>query len=165
MTNSSSLSEFINDVFRILIIAKSLNDVKSVKLTEYKIMQCDYYLKFPRSMFGSDISEDTFKENFNEYYAFYHWKPDIIAYKNVLRYLLAKELISKTLSTTSVVIYSITDKGIEAIDALKNDYKTHLLGLSEKMVSKIKKLSSDTAIDNDIHDRTSLLSRKLEVTL
>jgi len=163
VTNSGSLSEFINDVFRILIIAKSLKDVKSVKLTEYKIMQCDYYLKFPHTMFGSDISEDTFKENFNEHYAFYHWKPDIIVYKNVLRYLLAKELISKTLSSTNTVLYTITDSGIEAIDALRSNYKTHLLDISERMAARIKKLSSDTAIDNDIHDRTSLLSRKLEV--
>ena len=75
---------------RVLILIAQFEYRKSYKLTIDKIMLYDYYMKFPKTMIEQD------KEySFNEYYAFYHWKPDYREYMEIINFLLSRNLIDK----------------------------------------------------------------------
>lgn len=57
--------------------------------------------------------------NFDEYYAFFHWQPDLIRYRQSLNYLQAKGLIEKALED-NLIVYRITDLGIAALNDIKH---------------------------------------------
>ena len=153
------VSDFLNDAIRILIIASTLKDSKTIKLTEQKIKLCDYYLKFPYTMFGSDIQEDAFKANLDEFYAFFHWQPEAAQYRRALNFLIAKGLLEKKLDMQ--VLYQATDKGLEALDSIENPFKESLVRISVMMVKEIKRLSSDLAIEKEIQRKSDILSRRM----
>lgn len=159
MYNRLDFSDFLNDTIRILIIASAVNGTKSINLTEHKIKLCDYYLKFPCTMFGSEIQEDAFKANFDEFYAFFHWQPEAARYRRVLNYLIAKGFLVKNLD--SQVVYQITEEGLEALERIENQYKKSLVRLSVMMVKEIRRLSSDTGIESEIQKKSDLLSRRM----
>jgi len=99
MFNKLSISDFLNDAIRILIIALAVKDKKSIRLTEHKIKLCDYYLKFPCTMFGSRVPDESFKENFDEYYAFFHWQPEVAEYRQSTNFSFPRDYLRSHLLT------------------------------------------------------------------
>ena len=68
--------DFVTDCVRILVLLNSVTMRKSIKLTESKIKLYDFYFKFPNTMIEeTELSRS--EKNFDEYYAFFHWKPAI----------------------------------------------------------------------------------------
>jgi DNA-binding PadR family transcriptional regulator len=163
MLNRLTLSDFVNDAVRILIIAVAIEDKKSIKLTEYRVKLCDYYLKFPCTMFGNQIQDDTFKANFDEYYSFFHWQPNMTEYRQSLNFLISKGLLEKVIDANHVV-YKVTERGVQALAAIDNDYKKNLVKLSVQMVIEIYRLSTESAIEREIRQKSDILSKRLRET-
>ena len=88
----TNFSDYVNDAVRVLVLLNAVKDRKSIKATENKIKLFDYYLKFPCTMLSNDF-QITQQWNFDEYYAFFHWKPNLVRYRQSLNYLRAKGLI------------------------------------------------------------------------
>lgn len=155
--NNISFTEYINDSIRILIIANTVKDRKSLKLTESKIKLYDYYLKFPKTMFANNNFDVDFKDNFDEYYAFFHWQPDLIRYRRNIDYLIAKGFIAKHFESNDLY-YSITDKGIDVINALNSTYKYRLVKLANMLIKDVAKLS-DAKIQEEIKRKANVYIR------
>lgn len=152
----SDFSDYINDSIRILILLNAVKDRKSVKITEHKIKLYDYYLKFPCTMM-TDSFQPSQQWNFDEYYSFFHWQPDLIRYRQSLNYLMAKCLIEKRLEN-SVIIYRITDLGVNALNSINNSYKDRLITLAEAFIPVVYKLS-DTKIEQIIAEKSRICLR------
>ena len=120
----TNFSDYINDAVRILVLLYAVKDRKSIKITENKLKLYDYYLKFPSTML-SDNFQIAQRWDFDEYYAFFHWKPNLVRYRQSLNYLQAKELIEKV-SEDALTIYRITDLGVEALTSINSPYKHRL---------------------------------------
>lgn len=159
MRNTVSFVDYINDSVRLLIILETSNRLKPThRITESRIKLYDYYLKFPHTMFDDDLIRDETKANFDEYYAFFHWKPDVVRYRSNLNYLIAKGLIEKRLEGSDI-FYVICSKGIESLSKMKSGYKQRLAVLATKSFSVISKLS-DKKIEEDIAKKTNILLRR-----
>lgn len=159
--NNISLDDFVIDAIRVLILIAAFKDKEGFKLTDSKIKLYDYYLKFPVTMLGSEELKVNLRQNFDEYYAFFHWKPDLIRYRKTIDFLLAKDLISLHLED-NVKCYIVTSKGFELINAMKSTYKNNLVELSLVIMNKTSKMS-DKKIEEDILKKTNLLKRVMEV--
>ncbi|MEG1567722.1 MAG: hypothetical protein RR347_08565 [Anaerovoracaceae bacterium] len=159
MAKKLIFDEYINDAVRILIIANAVaNAKKSIKLTEYRIRLYDYYLRFPHTMFNGIATGEELRVNFDEYYAFFHWKPDLIKYRRSINLLVAKGLLLKKLEDNDV-LYSIDGKGIEALEKLISTYKQRLISLSLPMIKEVSKLS-DSKIEEEISRKSNILARE-----
>lgn len=108
-------------------------------------------------MLGNDLNDLGIKWNFDEYYAFFHWQPDLIRYRQSLNYLIAKGFIEKDLEHDSIV-YNLSDLGIEALSHIDNPYKDNLIKLTEFFIPTVVKLS-DTKIDILIRERSNIFLR------
>ena len=161
IVNNVEFSDYIIDSIRILILINSFKDKKSIKLTDSKIRLYDYYLRFPVTMFEKEITEQKFKANFDEYYSFFHWKPDVIRYRRNLDYLISKGLIVKEFNNNNLY-YESTEEGDIFLQRLKSEYKKQLIFLSTLIVKDISKLS-ETKIEQDIKRKTDICNRVLEV--
>jgi len=161
MIKNFSFDDFINDSIRILIIADAVNSIKKIKLTENRIRLYDYYLRFPRTMFNGIATDEELKANIDEYYAFFHWSPDIVKYRKSTNFLIAKGFLVKEMQDNNVV-YIISNKGIEAIKKLNSSYKQKLVSLAKLMIKSVLKLN-DSKIEEEIKYKTNILSRKNEV--
>ena len=147
----TNFSYYINDVVRVLVLLNSVKDRKSIKATESKIKLYDYYLKFPCTMLSDDF-RITQQWNFDEYYAFFHWKPNLVRYRQSLNYLQAKGLIEKV-SEGTLSFYRITNLGIEALDSINSSYKDRLIDLANHFIPKVQKLS-DKKIEDIILEKS-----------
>lgn len=152
-----SFSDYINDAVRILILLDSVKDRKSLKMTESKIKLYDYFLKFPCTMLGSDLENIGTKWNFDEYYAFFHWQPDLIRYRQSLNYLIAKGFIEKSLEN-SAIVYKINDLGIEVLNHIDNSYKSDLVDLAKNFIPKIVN-HSDSKIEQLVREKSNIYLR------
>lgn len=150
-------TEHVNDSIRILILLNVARSRKSLSVTDRKIMLLDYYLRFPNTMLSDycDLSADM--QTLDEYYAFFHWQPDVIRYRKSLNYLIAKGFVEKRLERNQT-IYSITDRGIEAIGKINTKYKTHLEKLTFAFFPVISKLS-DSKIEDQIRAKSNVFVR------
>lgn len=157
MLNNVSFSDYINDSIRILLIVNAFNDKKSFKLTDNKIKLYDYYLKFPKTMFKDIDIENKFKNNLDEYYAFFHWQPDVIRYRRNINFLIAKNLINKDIVDGNV-IHTVTEKGFQLITSLKSPYKKQLEELMKLIVKNVSKLS-DSKIEEEIRRKSNVYAR------
>lgn len=153
-----NLSEYINDITRVLIILDVSNNYKSIKLTERKIELYDFFLRFPRTMTIADAPHETQAWSFEEYYSFFHWQPDIIRYRQALNYLIAKGFAIKELVDTAVV-YRITDLGKTVLDKLNNPYKDRLVELMTNNAVQLSKLS-DKKIEELIQEKSKIHMKK-----
>jgi hypothetical protein len=145
--------DYINDSIRILIIANAVKDKKKLKLTENKIKLYDYYLKFPKTMFENTTHENEFMDNFDEYYAFFHWQPDLIKYRQVINYLIGKGFIERHFDNKTI-FFVITENGIKVINSINSSYKFRLEKFTNNILEDIVKLS-DTKIEEDIKKKTN----------
>lgn len=159
MRSTVSFVDYINDSVRLLIILETANRLKSThRITESRIKLYDYYLKFPHTMFNDELIHDETKENFDEYYAFFHWKPDIVRYRSNLNYLIAKGLIEKRMEG-SHLFYVVCPKGIESLSKMKSGYKQRLVALSDKSFQMNSNLS-EKKIEEDIAKKTNIVLRR-----
>lgn len=159
MRNNISFTDYINDSVRILIVADTVKDRKSIKLTENKIKLYDYYLKFPKTMLEKTSLDGDIKDNFDEYYAFFHWQPDLIRYRRSINYLISKGFIKKCFENNDL-FFVITDRGIEVLKKLDSSYKNRLVKLASNMLKEVVKLSSDSKIEEEIKSKTNIFKRK-----
>lgn len=157
----TNFSDYINDSVRILVLLDAVKERKSVKVTEHKIKLYDYYLKFPCTMMSDDLQTSQ-QWNFDEYYAFFHWQPDLIRYRQSLNYLQAKGLIEKTLEG-NLIVYRITNLGIAALNDINSLYKDRLVELANCFIPKVVGLS-DTKIDQIIRDKSKTCLKSGGVT-
>lgn len=158
--NEVSLDDFVIDSIRVLILILAFKDKKNYKLTDNKIKLYDYYLKFPVTMLGDEELKANVRQNFDEYYAFFHWKPDLIRYRKTIDFLLAKDLITIEIKEDDRC-YIVTSKGVELLNTMKSKYKNNLVEFSLFVQKKISKMS-DKKIEEDILKRTNLLRRVME---
>lgn len=121
-----NFSDYINDAVRILILLETVKNRKSLKMTENKIKLYDYFLKFPCTMLGDDIQELNTQWNFDEYYAFFHWQPDLIRYRRSLNFLIAKGFVERVLENNAVV-FKIKEHGTEVLSSMNTSYKKKLV--------------------------------------
>lgn len=147
----TNFSDYVNDAVRVLVLLNAVKDRKSIKATENKIKLFDYYLKFPCTMLSDDF-QITQQWNFDEYYAFFHWKPNLVRYRQSLNYLQAKGLIEK-ISEGNLIIYRITDLGIVALDSINSSYKNRLIELANYFIPKVQRLS-DKKIEEIILEKS-----------
>jgi DNA-binding PadR family transcriptional regulator len=157
MMNNISFTDYINDSIRILIIAYTVKDKKSLKLTENKIKLFDYYIKFPKTMFERSEMDRDMKDNFDEYYAFFHWQPDLIRYRRNINYLIAKGLIEKRFKNDDLY-YAITDRGLDVLNALNSRYKERMVKLASMLIKDVVKLS-DSKIEEEIKRKSNIYLR------
>ena len=108
-------------------------------------------------MLGDEVKEYGVELNVDEYYSFFHWQPDIIKYRQIINYLIAKGFVKSTDNNDKV--YSITDIGKEVLNKIENPYKDRLLNLSDLIMKTVKQLS-DTKINEEIRRKNNLMSRK-----
>ncbi|MHB1406911.1 MAG: ABC-three component system middle component 2 [Desulfitobacteriaceae bacterium] len=160
MLNNVPFTDYINDSIRILLIAEAFKEKKSIKLTDTKIKLYDYYLKFPKTMFEDADVGKNFNNNFDEYYAFFHWQPDVIRYRRNINFLIAKGLLERNL-TDNTIQYSITESGILLLSQLQNPYKKRLASLTPLLVKNVSKLS-DSKIELEIRIKTNIYKRALK---
>lgn len=109
-------------------------------------------------MVDNDLVRDETKANFDEYYAFFHWKPDVVRYRSNLNYLIAKRLIEKRLEGSDL-FFTVCPQGVEALSKMKSGYKQRLAELAAKAFPEISKLS-DKKIEEDIAKKTNILLRR-----
>lgn len=125
-------------------------------MTDRKIMLLDYYLKFPNTMLCDLNNAPDELQTLDEYYAFFHWQPDIIRYRQSLNYLLAKGFVEKRLNNHAIFI--ITDRGKEAINKINTAYKARMENLTFTFFPLVIKLS-DSKIEGQILAKSNILLR------
>lgn len=152
-----NFSDYINDAVRILVLLDAVKNRKSIKMTENKIKLCDYFLKFPCTMLGDDILELNMQWNFDEYYAFFHWQPDLIRYRQSLNFLIAKGFIEKVFENNTIV-YKIKELGTEVLANMDSTYKKKLVALTEEFIPKVSRLS-ESAMEQLIREKSNLYLR------
>lgn len=160
MLSNVSFSDYINDSIRILLIADAFKEKKSFKLSDTKIKLYDYYLKFPKTMFEKDDIEEGYKNNLDEYYAFFHWQPDIIRYRRNINFLIAKGLLTKTADNGNVQ-YAITSEGTMLLSGLKSPQIGRISNLLPLITKNISKLS-DSKIEEEIRRKANVYNRLLK---
>lgn len=152
-----NFTDYINDSVRILILLSGAKNRKSLVMTERKIMLFDYYLKFPHTMLSdlTDMSCDL--QTLDEYYAFFHWQPDIIRYRRSINYLIAKGFVEKSFDKNQTVL-SITCLGEKAIGQFSTTYKNSMEKLTLTFLPMVAKLS-DSKIEEQIRNKSNILLR------
>ncbi len=152
-----NFTDYINDSVRILILLNSTKNRKALVMTERKIMLFDYYLKFPHTMLG-DLTDRTFdNQTLDEYYAFFHWQPDIIRYRRSINYLIAKGFVEKRFDKKQTGL-SITCLGEEVVGQINTTYKNRMEKLTLIFLPMVAKLS-DTKIEEQIRNKSNILLR------
>lgn len=152
-----NFTDYINDSVRILILLNAAKSRKSLVMTERKIMLFDYYLKFPHTMLSdfTDMSCDL--QSLDEYYAFFHWQPDIIRYRRGVNYLIAKGFVEKKFDNNQTVL-SITCLGEEVVGQINATYKKRMEKLTLTFLPMVAKLS-DSKIEEQIRNKSNILLR------
>ena len=152
-----NFTDYINDAVRILILLNAAKSRKSLVMTERKIMLFDYYLKFPHTML-SDLAEMLCDlQTLDEYYAFFHWQPDIIRYRRSINYLIAKGFAEKVFDKSQTLL-SITCLGEEVVGLINTPYKNRIEKLTLTFLPMVAKLS-DTRIEEQIRSKSNILLR------
>lgn len=152
-----NFTDYINDAVRILILLNAAKSRKSLVMTERKIMLFDYYLKFPHTMLSdlTDMSCDL--QTLDEYYAFFHWQPDVIRYRRSINYLIAKGFVEKRLDKNQTVL-SITCLGENAVGQINTTYKNRMEKLTLTFLPIVAK-RSDSKIEEQIRNKSNILLR------
>lgn len=158
MRNTISFTDYINDSVRLLIILETVGRLKpTIKITESKIKLYDFYLKFPCTMLDELSVQNEAKANFDEFYAFFHWKPDIVRYRSNLNYLMAKGLIKKCLDRNDLY-FVVSPQGVDALAKMRSGYKQRLAELAAIAVPIVSKLS-DKKVEEAIADRRYVIAQ------
>lgn len=152
-----NFTDYINDSVRILILLNAANSRKSLVMTERKLMLFDYYLRFPYTMVDNITNASSDLQTLDEYYAFFHWQPDIIRYRRSIDYLVAKGFVEKGFDKNQAVL-CITSRGKEAVGQIDTVYKIRMEKLAATFLPVVAKLS-DSKIEEQIRNKSNLLLR------
>lgn len=152
-----NFTDYVNDSVRILILLNAAKSRKSLAMTDRKIMLLDYYLKFPNTMLSDVGNTSDDMQTLDEYYAFFHWQPDVIRYRQSLNYLIAKGFVEKRLERNQTV-FTITDRGREAVEKINTAYKIRMDKLTTSFLPIVTKLS-DSKIEEQIRAKSNILLR------
>ena len=152
-----SLDEYINDSFRILLLIGKTSERKSNVMDLARIIVLDYYLKFPNSMISDSIDNMAFEANFDEFYSFFHWKPDWDKYTKCISFLVSKGLLTSELSDNTR-IFIVTEIGKSIISEVSNNY-TKRIGIIIAYLNKNIVSLSNKLIEEDIALKSNLLKK------
>lgn len=136
-------SDFYLTLIRVLKIIEVFKEKKKFLLTKKRITMFDYYMRF-QFMTG----EEREKQNFDEKYAIYFWKPNYSLYEAVLAILISKELVS-----CEGEVYHIEKKGEEAILNMKCDYMEKLSKAGNYVLNTVTKMT-EKRIEEDIVNKS-----------
>lgn len=139
-----SFADFNLTLIRVLKIIEIFKEKDTFILTKNKIVMFDFYMRFP---FMTD--EEREKQNFDEKYAFYFWKPNYSLYEAVLAILLSKEMIQYDEGT-----YCIKGKGEEALLNMECEYMQVLASVGIYILDKVIKMS-EKRIEEDIINKSN----------
>lgn len=148
----NDLTDYINDIVRVLIVLYVSEKNESLHLTERKIELYDFFLRFPKTMALSEEQGLGTDINFEEYYSFFHWNPDIVRYRQATNYLISKGFAEKEIDESGV-IYKITDLGKSVLEIINSTYKNQLLELMSNNLKQLITLS-DKKIENMIQEKS-----------
>ena len=137
-------SDFYLTLIRVLKIIATFKVKEKFLLTKRRIVMFDFYMRFP---FMTDEERD--KQNFDEKYAFYFWKPNYSLYEAVLAILISKEFIS-----CEEGIYYIKEKGEKVLSDMECDYMSALSEAGEYILNTVTKMS-EKRIEEDIIKKSS----------
>jgi hypothetical protein len=132
-------SDLILNSTRVLILISKFESRKSFKLNANKIMLYDFYMKFPQTMLPKEYKVST-GEDFNEFYSFFHSRPDREEYRLYIRYLLSKKLVDK-LVIENDFCYRINNRGKEVILNMESNYSIELNKVADYIKKEVSKLS------------------------
>lgn len=122
---------FILTMIRILKLIEIFENKDKYMLIKRKIVMFDYYMRFP---FMTDEERD--KQNFDEKYAFYFWKPNYALYDAVLTILVSKEFVSCEEGS-----YSINKKGKTVLEHMDCEYMKTLEEAGKYVLNTVTKMS------------------------
>jgi predicted transcriptional regulator len=142
----------ILDAMRVLTLLFGFKDKKSYQMSFDRIILFDFYLKFPKTM-SANLNDKKKQYDFEELYSFYHAHPNRESYSRILRFLIGKGLIEKTIKLGSYT-YSITDLGETVIRNFENQYALDLIRQSNFISKEISKLS-ETKLKESILEMTT----------
>lgn len=137
-------SDFYLTLIRVLKIVDVFKNKSKYLLTKKRIVMFDYYMRFP---FMTDAERD--KQNFDEKYAFYFWKPNYALYDAVLSILISKEFISCEEGN-----YYIKEKGETVLEQIECEYMTALENAGEYLLNTVIKMS-EKRIEEDIIEKSN----------
>lgn len=152
-----NFTDYINDAVRIIILLNATKHRKSLVMTERKIMLFDYYLKFPHTMLSDFTDTSCDLQTLDEYYAFFHWQPDIIRYRRSINYLIAKGFVEKKFEKKQTVL-SITCLGEEVARQINTTYKNRMEKHILTFLPLVENLS-DSKIEEQIRKKSNILLR------
>ncbi|MFQ3546590.1 hypothetical protein Q7A53_21110 [Halobacillus rhizosphaerae] len=132
-------SDLILNSSRVLILISKFESKKKFKLNTNKIMLFDFYMKFPNTMLPNE-DHSLNKEDFNEYYSYFHWQPNFEEYQLYIRFLLSKNLVER-ITIENDFCYRINQQGIEALKSIKTPYSIELHKIAEYIKKEISNLS------------------------
>jgi len=154
---SNPISDIVLDAIRILILIYKFSDKKKDMLSIDKIILYDYYLKFPNTMIDSESIGIDLLYNFEEYYSFYHWKPDVGNYRMIIQYLLGKGAIIREMKKKRY-FYCISKEGENVLNNLKSRYKK-LLEIVADYIKENVANKKDSEVEQEIELKTGLIKR------
>ena len=131
--------DFNLTLIRVLKLVGIFENKEKYKLTFKKIVLFDYYLRFPFMNYNEQK-----KQNYDEKYAFFFWKPNYLLYEAVLSVLVSKEFI-----LYKDDLYKIKEKGKEALDNMKCSYMDVLSNSGQYILNRVVKLT-EKQIEEDI---------------
>lgn len=137
-------ADFYLTLIRVLKIIATFKVKEKFLLTQRRIVMFDFYMRFP---FMTDEERD--KQNFDEKYAFYFWKPNYSLYEAVLAILISKEFVS-----CEEGIYHIKEKGEEVLSNMECEYMRALSEAGEYILNTVTKMS-EKRIEEDIIRKSS----------
>lgn len=132
-------SDFYLTLIRVLKIVDTFKYKEKYLLTKKRIVMFDFYMRFP---FMTD--EEREKQNFDEKYAFYFWKPNYSLYEAVLAILISKEFVSCEDGN-----FHIKEKGEEVLGNMKCEYMEALSEAGKYILNTVTKMS-EKRIEEDI---------------
>ncbi len=139
-----NFSDFYLTMIHVLKIVAIFKAKEKFLLTSKRIVMFDFYMRFP---FMTDEERD--KQNFDEKYAFYFWKPNYSLYEAVLAILISKEFIF-----CEEGIYHIKEKGEEVLCNIECEYMRILSNTGEYILNTVTKMS-EKRIEEDIIKKSS----------
>lgn len=139
MIKNVDFSEFNLTLIRVLKLIELFKEKNKYELGIKKIVLFDFYMRFPFM-----TNEEKEKQNFDDKYAFYFWKPNYSLYEAVLSILVAKDLIS-----CENGVYRINENGEDVLNCMDCKYMKVISEAGCYVLNNVTKLS-EKKIEEDI---------------
>ena len=137
-------SDFYLTLIRVLKLIDIFKDKNKNLLTKKRIIMFDFYMRFPFM-----TEEEREKQNFDEKYAFYFWKPNYTLYDAVLSILFSKGFI-----LCKDECYLICPRGEEVLKNINCEYMEILTETGDYIINTVLKMS-DKRVEEDILSKSN----------